>query len=399
MGVVHLDALSRYVDIPPAAQRILSRPERSLTQVLTLLTDNGVIETTCHLVYHCTVRGPAKGGIRMAPDVCLDETAELAELMTWKTALVGIPFGGGKSSIALDPHDLSPFHRTAVIKEYVHLHRDELHSGSYIPAPDLGTSARDMAVIFGETHRLESVTGKPPSVGGLPGREEATGCGVAIVTRLAAREFLKQDIAGLTVAVQGFGNVGGWACRFLQQAGAKIVAVADARGGVFDEKGLTIDRLTEYAAAHKTVAGCGHTPIDNASLLGLGVDILIPAAVQHVLTEENASQVRARLVVEAANGPTTSGADSILDDRALRVVPDILANSGGVIASYVEWRNAKSGSITGKSETYATIEDRLTWAFGQVVSRAAEKRVPLRLAAQSAACEELVRAMKDRAWI
>jgi len=398
-GVVNLGRLAQHTDIPIAARRILSRPEKTVTQVLTLLTDEGLLETPTYLVCHCTVRGPAKGGIRMARNVTIEETARLAELMTWKTSLVGIPFGGGKSAIALESASLRSFQRTAVIKEYVHLYGSELHSGSYVPAPDLGTNARDMAVIYGETHKLESVTGKPPSVGGLPGREEATGYGVALAADLAARQLMRRDIKGLRVAVQGFGNVGGWACRFLAQAGAKIVAVADVKGGVHDENGLPIDDLRRYAGNQQTVAGFGGTPIDNASLLALDVDILIPAAVEDVLTASNAGDVRASLIVEAANGPTTPPADQILADRHIPIVPDILANSGGVIASYVEWRNAKSGSITSRQETYDVIADRLTWACTQVTTIAREKSVPLRLAAEIVACDELVRSLHDRAWI
>jgi glutamate dehydrogenase (NAD(P)+) len=399
MGMVDLERLSQHTHLPAPARRILGRPEKSVTQVLTLLTDDGLLETATHLVCHCTVRGPAKGGIRMAPHVTLEETANLAELMTWKTALVGIPFGGGKSAIALESARLGQFQRTAVVKEYVHLYGAELHGGSYVPAPDLGTNARDMAIIYGETHKLESVTGKPPSVGGLPGREEATGYGVALVADLAAREFLGRDLKGMRVAVQGFGNVGGWACRFLARAGARIVAVADAKGGVYDEAGLPIDQLVEHSAAHKTVAGLGQTSIDNPSLLSLDVDILIPAAIQEVLTESNAAGARASLVVEAANGPTTEAADEIIRDRGVPIVPDILANSGGVIASYLEWHKAKSGSITGRQETYDAVADRLTWAFERVTTVARDKSLPLRLAAEVVACDELVRALHDRAWI
>jgi len=397
---VNMDRLSRYTNLPPAAQRILGRPEKVLTQVLNLLMDEDqVLETTCHLVCHCSVRGPAKGGIRMAADVTLDETTTLAELMTWKTALVGIPFGGGKSSIGIDGKSLSSFQRTAVVKEYVHLHSAELRDGSYVPAPDLGTNARDMAIIYGETHRLESVTGKPPSVGGLPGREEATGYGVALVVRLAVRELLGRDLQGVRVAVQGFGNVGSWACRFLAKGGARVVAVTDAGGGVVDEAGLPIDEMAAYAAETHTLAGFDRPAIDNRTLLGMDVDVLIPAAVQEVLTESTAADVRASLIVEAANGPTTPAADDILLENAIPVVPDILANSGGVVASYVEWRNAKSGSITSRQETYNTIGDRLELAFRQVMDVSGEKSVPLRTAAEIVACDELVRALHDRAWV
>jgi glutamate dehydrogenase (NAD(P)+) len=399
MSIIDFDRIGRHTDLPPSARHILGRPEKMLTQVLTLLTDDGLLETTTHLVCHCTVRGPAKGGIRMAPGVTLQETATLAELMTWKTALVGIPFGGGKSAIDMDSAKLGQFQRTAVIKEYVHLYGAELHAGSYIPAPDLGSNARDMAIIYGETHKLESVTGKPPSVGGLPGREEATGYGVAVVAGLAARDLLGLDLSGLRVAVQGFGNVGGWACRFLAQAGARIIAVTDAGGGVFNDAGLPVDQLSEHVAARKRLSSFGSTSINNESLLGLDVDILIPAAIQDVLDASNADKVKASLVIEAANAPTTPQADQMLADRGIPIVPDILANSGGVVASYVEWRNAKSGSITNRQDTYRTISDRLTWAFGQVAPLARERSIPLRLASELVACRELVQALHDRAWI
>ncbi|MBN1346779.1 MAG: Glu/Leu/Phe/Val dehydrogenase [Phycisphaerae bacterium] len=400
MGAVNLERLARHTNLPDAARRILSRPEKVLSQVLTLLTNgNEMLETSCHLVCHCTVRGPAKGGIRMASNVTLEETAILAELMTWKTALVGIPFGGGKSSIGLDPATLEPFQKTAVIKEYVHLHGAELLSGSYVPAPDLGTTARDMAIIYGETHRLESVTGKPPSVGGLPGRAEATGHGVALTARLAARELLGRDVQDLTVAVQGFGNVGSWACRFLDEAGARIVAITDSCGGIRNDDRLPIADIVAYAGQTRTVTGFNGDQIDSASLLAMDVDLLIPAAVENVLTEANASDVRASFIVEAANGPTTPQADAVLADRGIPVVPDILANSGGVVASYVEWRNAKSGSITSKRDTYATIADRQELAFRHVMDLSREKSIPLRLAAEIVACDELVNALQDRAWI
>ncbi len=400
MGVVDLDRLAQHTELPTTAQHLLTRPEKILTQALTILTDGErMLETTCHLVYHCTVRGPAKGGIRMSPTVTLEETCALAELMTWKTALVGIPFGGGKSSVSLNAAELKPYQKTAIMKEYVHLHGAELHAGSYVPAPDLGTNPRDMAIIYGETHKLESVTGKPPSVGGLPGRLEATGYGVSLVARLAAQELIGKSTTGLRVAVQGFGNVGSWVCRFLHEAGAKVVAVSDASGGVARPEGLAVPDLARHVDETKGVRGFDGEQITNADLLAMDVDVLIPAAVEHVLTEANAGDVRAALIVEAANAPTTTGADAALNDRGIPVVPDILANSGGVVASYVEWRNAKSGSITNKQATYDTISDRLEWAFHNVAELAADQGEPLRLAAQIVACNELVQALHDRAWI
>lgn len=397
MSVVNFDRLRSVTDIPDHAVRILEKPERQIMLNLTLIRANGdLLEAPCSVVYHCTCRGPAKGGIRLRAGVTLEHTQELAELMTWKTALSRIPFGGGKSSIGLDPATLDPLERAAVFKEFVHMIRLDLDSGAYIPAPDMGTTPRDMAVIYGETHRLECVTGKPPSVGGLPGRKEATGRGVAHAARLAAAEFLKADIRNATVAVQGFGNVGSWTCKFLADAGAKIVAASDIHGGVHRKGGVPVDRMMREFTPRARLEDFGDA-VTNAELLELPVDILIPAATEDVITAANAGRIRARVIVEGANGPMTREADEAL--TALPVVPDILANSGGVIASYVEWRKAKSGSITSSSETYQTIEERIDVAFRDMTAVMRERKVSGRLAAEIVAARELVESLTDRGWI
>jgi glutamate dehydrogenase (NAD(P)+) len=256
-----------------------------------------------------------------------------------------------------------------------------------------------MAVIYGELHIPECVTGKPPRVGGLPGRREATGYGVAYTTSLACQAFLKRSITGVTVAVQGFGNVGGWTCRFLSEQGAKIVAVSDIEGGVHRADGLPMDALAAYAARRGSVAGFPGDRITNEELLALDVDLLIPAAVEDVITERNAGKVSARLIVEGANGPTTPGGEQVLAKRGLPVVPDILANSGGVIASYVEWRQAKSGAITRKDETYQTIAEQIEAAFHRVRQFSCDRGVTDREAALAVAVGELVATMRDRGWI
>lgn len=400
MPVVDLAHLKQYVDLPAEAERLLSKPEKEIHFSLNLLLHPlGLVEADAYVVYHNTARGPAKGGLRIWPSVTLAHTRDLAELMTWKTALVGIPFGGGKSGIALDPRALPAANKTAIIKEYVHMLSGELHSGAYVPAPDLGSTPSDMAVIYGETHHLESVTGKPPRVGGLPGRREATGYGVSHVTCLACEAILGGPIAGRTVAVQGFGNVGEWTCRFLQERGARVVAVSDLTGGLSRETGLEITALAAHAQTSGGVAGGEGDAITNEELLALEVDILIPAAVENVLAEQNADRVRARMVVEAANGPITPGGEARLDARGVPVVPDILANSGGVIASYVEWRQAKSGAMTQASETYQTVAEQLERAFSQVREVAAKQQVTNRVAAQVVAGNELIATMRDRGWI
>ena len=394
------DALRAYTDIPPSAERLLSKTEKEISFDLNLVRDDGsLIEADCHLVYANTVRGPAKGGIRFSPTVTLEETRDLAERMVYKTALSGVPFGGGKSGIAMDPRSITRFEKVAVMKEFVHMIGLELRSGAYIPAPDLGTTPHDMAVIYGETHVPESVTGKPPSVGGLPGRREATGWGVCHTTCRAARHYLDAAPDGLRVAVQGFGNVGSWTSLFLTQRGATVVAVSDVSGGLLSDRGLDIPTLIEYTRGGGMLAECDGDHIPNDELLKLDVDVLIPAAIENVLHKDNAAAIEARLIVEAANGPTTPEADAILRQRDLTVVPDILANSGGVVASYVEWRQAKSGSLTDAKETYEVVRSRIDLAFDQMCARVAKHGITPRTACQLVAAEELVRSMRDRVWI
>jgi len=397
---IDFDALRKHTEIPPSAELLLRQPEKETTFNLNLKIDpNRILRADCYVVYWNTVRGPAKGGIRFQPDVTLEETADLAERMVWKTALARIPFGGGKSGIALDPRQISRFEKTAVIKEYVHVLNLDLAHGVYVPAPDMGTDATDMAVIYGELHIPECVTGKPPRVGGLPGRREATGRGVFHASILALREVLRKTPRRATAAVQGFGNVGMHAALFLHEAGVKVVAVSDVTGGRYDPRGLDIPHLAERALKDGSLGNAPGKKIGNDELLALEVDILAPCAKEDQITRDNARDVKARIVVEGANGPTTPEADLILDQRHVPVVPDILANAGGVIASYVEWRQGKSGAITDKAETFEVVENRIGVAFADMLRVAREKKVSFRTACQISAAEELVASMRDRDWI
>ena len=399
--VLDFDALRAFVDIPPAAERLLGKPEKEIHFSLNLKTaTESIIEGDCYVVYHNTARGAAKGGLRISPEVTLEEMRRLAELMTLKTALAGIPFGGAKSGIALDPSRLSRFEKTAVIKEYVHTLRHELEHGHYIPAPDMGSGPTDMAVIFGETHIPESVTGKPFRIGGLPGRLEATGRGVSQAALIALEQLLGKPPAEATAAVQGYGNVGSYAALFLTEVGVKVVAASDISGGVYDERGVAADALVKHTLQTGSVVGFpGSKAISNEELLVSDVDILLPCARQDVLTAENASDVRARLVVEGANGPTTGEAAQILADKGIPVIPDILANAGGVIASYVEWRKAKSGALTTAQETFELIDSRINEAFSQMLQCSAEKGCSFRQACVVIAVRELIQSMRDRDWI
>ena len=400
MPPLDLNKIGQYLQIPLDARKLLDVPEKITTVNLSFHTaDGSLVIGQAHVVYYNTCRGPAKGGIRFSPSVSLPETCLLAELMVYKTALTGIPFGGGKSGICIDPQKLTRQEKITALKEFVHVMYDDLHSGRYIPAPDMGTSESDMAVIFGETHISESVTGKPVRIGGLPGRREATGRGVATTIRLAAEQMLDSKPDGLTVAIQGFGNVGSWTAHFAERMGMKVVAVSDITAGLYSPEGLPVADLMAWRDQGQSLKDFkGPRPISNQDLLQLDVDILVPAACEDQITAEVAQNISARVIVEAANAPTISQADDILQARNIPLVPDILANSGGVIASYVEWRKAKSGSLTDVKETYATIDELISRTFQSVCRVSQQHQVSLRLASHILAVDEVVQAMQARGW-
>lgn len=402
--VLDFNALEKVVEVPVQIKKILERPEKETRFTINVVDEAGKLHSfDAYVVYHNRSRGPAKGGIRLSDTVTMEETGVLAELMTYKTALVKLPFGGGKSGICMCPPKYSRVVRENAIREFVKVIRADLDQDLYVPAPDMGSGAREMAVIYREmNNRPEVVTGKPVGIGGLPGRTEATGYGVSTATREGVNNILGREIAGARVAIQGFGNVGSWAARFLAEQGAKVVAVADISGGYYDENGLDVVAMQEAALAK---GGCllselkdhgfGQN-ITNDELLTMEVDVLIPAARENVITEKNAKDVKAKLIVEAANGPITPEADAILGAQDLKIVPDILANSGGVIGSYVEWRKGKRGSIVYVQKTLTTIERLITRSMEDVLGLAKEKEISLRLAAQGIALQEVVQATKER---
>ncbi len=395
MSVVDFDLVSKHLDIPHDAEQLLRKSEQEIYGNLNFKWGGQLIQADTYVVFHNTVRGPAKGGIRMAEDVSLEETRRLAELMTYKCALAKIPFGGGKSGIRISPKTLCPEARRDLINQYIHMFGHYLESGTYVPAPDMGTNPSDMATIYGDTHIPESVTGKPPRIGGLPGREEATGYGVACVTKQAVQDILGKGLENTTVAVQGFGNVGKWTARFLAEWGAKVVGLSDVSSAVFSDKPISAEQI----AATSSPSELGYGIISRDELLLATVDVLVPAARGGVIDADVASRLQAKMIVEAANDPVTREGDAILCERGITVIPDILANSGGVIASYIEWRQAKSGSLTERSETYEVIAKQISRAYDSVAECAKRNGISYRLAAQVIAVDEVVQSMRDRGWI
>ncbi|MEN8375969.1 MAG: Glu/Leu/Phe/Val dehydrogenase dimerization domain-containing protein [Gemmatimonadota bacterium] len=339
------DRAADLLGLSEAMRVALKTPYREVMVEIPVICERGDLRTfRGYRVQHNLARGPMKGGLRYHPDMDLDEARALASLMTWKTAVVDLPYGGAKGGIACDPHapemtrrDLENITRTFVDRLQVFIGPNQ-----DIPAPDVNTNAQVMAWIVDEYSKFHGftpgvVTGKPIALGGSEGRESATGRGVAVVTAHAAKDA-GLELDGATVAIQGFGNVGSWSARFLADMGARVVAVSDVEGAAYAPKGLDVVAAGDAArASGSVVATPGVEPIGNDDLLALDVDVLVPAALGHVIHAGNAGAVRARLIVEGANAPVTPAADEILAERGVTVVPDILANAGGVTVSYFEW--------------------------------------------------------------
>ncbi len=366
----------------------LVTPYREIKVECPLVRDDGSVATFVgYRVQHDNSRGPMKGGIRYHPQVDLDEVNALASLMTWKTAVVNLPFGGAKGGIAVDPAKLSARELERLTRRFVQQIHDIIGPHTDIPAPDVNTNAQVMAWIMDEYSKLHGfspavVTGKPVDLFGSRGREEATGRGVV----LALEEFLKDagtgEVRGKTFAVQGFGNVGSWASRFLHERGGRVVAVADANGGVRDPSGLDIPTLIEHVKATKSVTGfTGTDAISNEELLLSDVDVLVPAALGGVITEANARAVRARVVLEAANAPTTPKADEMLSERGVVVLPDIYVNAGGVTVSYFEWAQNIQQFSWEEDKINAELARHMREAYATLARVVRERKVSFRTAA------------------
>ena len=393
---------ARRLGLDEDMQILLSTPYREVRVEVPVRMDNGRLRVfTGYRVQHSGVRGPAKGGIRFHPAVDIDEVRALAAAMTWKTAVVNIPFGGAKGGVTCDPSTMSQAELERLTRRFTS--RIHLMLGPYrdIPAPDVNTNPQVMTWIFDEYSKSHGytpacVTGKPLEMGGSLGREQATGRGVSLMVREAATDAgLK--LAGLRVAIQGFGNVGSNAARLIADLGCKIVAVSDVRGGVYKPEGLNIAELQAHVKATGSVVKfAGARAISNDELLECECDVLIPAALECVLHAGNAPHVKSKLIVEGANLPTTPSADGIFERRGITVVPDILANAGGVTCSYFEWAQNLQQVFWDEERINRDLEQIMVKAYQDVAARAKKEKISLRTAAYCIAVERVARVEKLR---
>jgi glutamate dehydrogenase (NAD(P)+) len=386
------DQAAELLDLPQDIREVLRVPQRELSVNFPVKMDNGTTKVyTGYRVQHNLGRGPVKGGIRFHPNVDIDEVRALAMWMTWKCALVNIPYGGAKGGVIVDPAALSLGELERLTRRFATEISILIGPDKDIPAPDVNTTPQIMAWIMDtismhQGHTVNAViTGKPVQVGGSLGRNDATGRGVSLMVREWSRTT-NQHLDQLNVVVQGFGNVGGTAAELLEELGCRVIAVSDATGGYVRRGGLDIKAMRQYAARHprRLLDGYqapGVEQLTNAELLEIPCDVLIPAALENQLTELNAPRIRAKVIVEGANGPTTPDADAIFEDRGITVVPDILANAGGVTVSYFEWVQGLQSFFWDEQDVNAKLERIMVNSFEQVRSVAEQRHISMRLAA------------------
>ena len=393
--VMHLDDDMRDYLAVPRRELIVHFP--------VVMDDDSVRMFTGFRVHHNMALGPTKGGIRYHPEVSLDESRALAMWMTWKCALMNLPYGGAKGGVIVNPKELSERELRAMTRRYTTEISIFIGPETDIPAPDVGTDSRVMAWIM-DTYSMNRgysvpavTTGKPLAVGGSAGREYATGLGITYVTRAMLRRRMGMHLEDATVAIQGFGNVGSWAARSMHERGAKVVAVSDVNGAVYDERGLDPRHLKQYAEETGTIGGYPRAEaMTNEELLELDVDVLIPAALEGQITKENADRINARVIAEGANGPTTPEADRILEDKGVLIIPDILCNAGGVVVSYFEWVQDLQAFSWDESEIRRQMKRKLLDNLDDVLALTLQTNQDLRTAAYTIAIQRIVDALEYR---
>jgi glutamate dehydrogenase (NAD(P)+) len=397
------DEAAELLGLDEGLRKILRMPALELKVSVPVLLDDGRYEVfTGYRVQHSIVRGPAKGGIRFAPDVTLDEVRALSAWMTWKCAVVNIPFGGAKGGVICDPDVLSPGELERITRRYTSEIMDIIGPERDVPAPDINTNPQTMAWIM-DTYSMHKrhtvtgvVTGKPLTLGGSRGRSEATGRGCMIVTMQALRQF-GLDVVNTRVVIQGFGNVGGMSAKLMARSGFKIICIIEYDGAVYNPKGLDIEALMQHRQDTGSITGfSGGEDIDRESAFFLDCDVLLPAAKENVITTATADRIKAKIICEGANGPTTSEADAILAEKKIFVIPDILANAGGVTVSYFEWVQDRQGFFWNEQLVNGRLEEIMVNSFRDVVSFAEKHHVHNRLAAYMLAIDRVASALQTR---
>jgi glutamate dehydrogenase (NAD(P)+) len=390
------DFAAQKLNLEPGLYKILRHPEKQIIVSVPVLRDNGEVDVyTGYRVLYNTSRGPAKGGIRFDLQVTLDEVKALAAWMTWKCAVVNLPFGGSKGGVVCDPSTMSNAELEKLTRRYTSAIIDTLGPDSDVPAPDVNTNERVMAWVM-DTYSMHKrhtvtavVTGKPVEMGGSLGRREATGRGCMIVTREALKT-LQMPLAGTKVVIQGFGNVGSVAAQLMEREGMSIIAVSDKSGGIYNPKGLNIESVLAHVREHKFLKGYPDAQVvSNTEILELPCDVLVPAALENVITAKNAAAIKARIVCEGANGPTTPGADKILNEKGVFVIPDILANAGGVTVSYFEWVQDRGGYFWDEETVNNRLEKIMMRSFEEVTAMARKHNLDNRIGAYMLAIERV----------
>jgi glutamate dehydrogenase (NAD(P)+) len=397
------DVAAHILNLEPGVYEYLKTPVRQIIVSIPIALDTGEVKVfEGYRVIHNDILGPSKGGIRYAPDVTLDEMKALAAWMTWKCSIMNIPFGGAKGGVKCNPPELSPLVLEKITRRYTSNLLDIFGPDRDVPAPDMNTDEQVMAWIM-DTYSMHMrrtepavVTGKPLVIGGSLGRREATGRGCMIAT-LCAMEKLGMKPGDTTVVVQGFGNVGSVSALLLHQQGCKVVGIGDISGAFVNRKGIDLEKALEWVKLHRTLAGFpGAEKISQSELLELECDVLVPAAKEDQITARNASKIKAKIICEGANGPTAAKADPILQEKGILVIPDILANAGGVTVSYFEWVQDRIGYFWTLERVNSTLERMMKASFSQVYETAERHKVPMRIGAYVLAIDKVARTLKVR---